>query len=124
MQEPSENQESRTSKINGAYLELLRIDKILQKCHEYREKGNLSKWNEQLDGIWAELASEFDLTKVTKNQRYFVYMKKINNLIGRNQRNRMKLNQILIMKQIFLKNLQNKQGKGTAYIDEDEDAIE
>ena len=123
MQEPNDNAINQKSKINSAFLELTRIHGLFLKCHEYRQKGNLTKWNEQLDSIWSELAGEYDPFQKEKKD-YFKKMKDLNDLIAKSSHNRRRLNQILITKQIFLKYLQNQQGKGSSYIDEDEDSFE
>lgn len=119
-QEAGEEQTSRKSKINAAFLELVRLDKIWNKCHEYKDKGNLSKWNEQLDSAWAELGGSLN-PKIKTEKSFIDTIKILNKLLVKYRRNRLAMNKILINKQMILKNIQDHQGKGTAYEDEDED---
>lgn len=111
------------SKINAGFLELVRLNDIWTRCHFYRERGNLSKWNEQLDSAWAELGADLKLEN-KKHASFFRVIKMLNQKISENRKKRNVLNQVLLHKQIFLKRLQNEQGKGTAYDDEDEDDLD
>ena len=123
MEEYEQEFSSRKSKINSAGFELARMDALWTKCHLYREHGNLAKYNDILDSLWTEIGSGLNPDN-KKDNKYIQQMSDFNTKIIRNRKNRNILNQYLMKKHIFLKRLQDLQGKGTAYQDEDEDAIE
>lgn len=108
-----ENEEIKQSKYNAAVAQLYRLDMLWQKCHEDRLNGRLIKWNNDLDCIWTELASDSISKHMEKYNHY-------NKLIIKYKSHRSLLNQVLMLKEIFLRKLQNKQGKGTAYQEEDD----
>ncbi len=109
-----QEEEEKKSKYNAAVAQLYRLDTLWQGCHFFRAKGNLINWNYRLDCIWTELASD---SNTDDGKKFNFFMK----LIVRHRKNRTILNQVLMEKEIFLRKLQNKQGKGTAYVDESED---
>jgi len=109
--------EVKVSKYNSALAQLYRIDRLWNLCHTFRRRGILEKWNETLDCVWTELASdsiEEDIKKFSSFIGSIIKNKK-------NGNNRSILYIILMNKEIFLRKLQNRQGKGTAYEDESED---
>ncbi|KKL81192.1 hypothetical protein LCGC14_1997240 [marine sediment metagenome] len=109
--------ETKKSKYHGTFSQLYRLDSLWQLCHEFRKKGNLKQWNFNLDCVWTELASD---AEKTDNEKFNEFIEKIiENKLKRNI-----LYQILMEKEIFLRKLQNKQGKGTAYEDLTEDDLE
>ena len=109
------------SKLNAGLFELMRLHEIWMRCHQYKRAGNLAKWNDELDCAWTELDSDLD---IKKHKQYFDIFDKLMADTIKFSKNRIILNQILMKKQIFLKRVQNVQGKGTAYIDETEDDFE
>jgi len=109
--------EQKLSKYNAAVAQLYRVDKLWQLCHFYRGRGNPLKWNEKLDCIWTELASDADDEETKKFNKFTKDM-------IQNRKSKGILNQILINKEIWLRKLQNKQGKGSAYSDASEDDFE
>jgi hypothetical protein len=111
MQEGQE--ENKISKYNSAVAQLYRLDNLWQRCHEYRLIGNLSKWNDTLDCVWTELAADTG-SNITKTY------KKIKDDIIKYKSKRSQFYQVLMLKEIFLRKIQNKQGKGTAYQEDDE----
>lgn len=123
MEEYEQEFSSRKSKINSAGFELERINVLWTKCHAYREQGNLAKYNHELDSVWTEIGSGLH-PENKKDRQYIKEMFDLNLKIIKYRNNRNMLNQYLMKKHIFLKRLQDLQGKGTAYQDEDEDAIE
>lgn len=104
-------------------MELVRIDKLFDQAHQRRAAGNLLGWNQQLDSLWAELASGLN-EKVPKHKILLDKIKRLNDDIVRYRLHRGKLNQILLEKHITLKKIQDEQGKGTAFKDDSEDDFE
>ena len=78
----------------------------------YYQKYN--QQNEELDCVWTELASD---STEEDDKKFDEFMKQIIT----NKKKRNILYQILMRKEIWLRRLQNKQGKGTAYADMSED---
>lgn len=111
-----EESEAKKSRYNAAFSQFYRLDGLWKMCNNYSIFGNLKKWNWVLDAIWRELSGD-----AQKGDHVKFY--KINNKIGlsRNKYSLLYFNTGL--KEEFLRKLQNKQGKGTAYLDEDEDMM-
>lgn len=105
---------TKISKYNSAVAQLYRLDNLWQRCHEHRLAGRLNKWNDSLDCVWTELAPDSSKKLINK---YYSFQKKI----IKYKKNRNILYQILMLKEIYLRTLQNNQGKGTSYQDEFED---
>jgi len=113
----SDESEEKKSKYNAAVSQIYRLDNLFQKAEHYRSVGNLKKWNWILDSIWIELASD---SNTNENEIY----EKFKSIISKYMKNRGIFYQILMRKEIWIRKLQNKQGKGTAYIDDSEDDFE
>lgn len=119
------------SKINAAGLINSALENLWSQSHYALATGNYLKWNSHLDAIWVILGGDCkengDEEKTMKALNAQIYesglksfaqsrgFKKIVNP------NISKTYQLLIKKSLFLRRLQNKQGKGTAYETEDED---
>jgi len=110
----SEESSDKKSKYNAAISQIYRLDNLFQKAEHYRNVGMLIKWNWVLDSIWIELASDSDTKDIKIFKKYII-------IISKYRQKKDKLYQILITKEIWLRKLQNHQGKGTSYIDESED---
>ena len=105
------------SVYNAAISQLYRLDQLWQDCHRYRNSGQLMKWNYTMDSIWTELGSD---AQTEHPKEFNSFMK----LVVENKDDKWKLYQVLMKKEIWLRKLQNKQGKGTAYEDVLEDIPE
>lgn len=105
--------EPKQSKYNAALAQLYRVDNLWKSAHFNSRSGNLKEWNWDLDSIWRELASD----AIPKDNKKFYT---INNLIKRYKKNKPQFYRILEYKEIFLRKLQNSQGKGSAYYEDDE----
>ena len=105
--------EPKLSKYNAALAQLYRIDDLWQVANLHSRSGQLIQWNWDLDVIWRELAGD-------ANKDDFIEYNRINKQIIINRKKRGLLYQTLQEKEIFLRKLQNKQGKGTAYYEDDE----
>jgi len=107
-----ENQEEiLKSKYNEAGNQLSRLNGIWLRCHFYRQKGNLFLWRINLDNAWAELAGN---TKFIK-QKHITKCKSFRKLIFENSNNRINFFQVLLEFEIWLRQIQDEQGKGTKY---------
>ena len=128
--------DERTSKINAAGIINITIENLWRDTYSAMATGNMVLWNRKLDAIWAILGGD-----VKKDETEDKDMGKINLKIyhtgsldhrktgfqvhGENEAQIMSLQYLLLKeKSLFLRRLQNKQGKGTAYISEDTDDMD
>jgi hypothetical protein len=138
---------TQTSKYNQGVAIIERLDYLWKKVNTYCANGSYSAWNEHLDIIWRELArdlsaSDYDNKKnpdgTIKEEgyktKYDKLDKEIKNLGGfkddlNETFNKISPEQIkkrneqykaLAEKDLFLRRLENKIGKGTKF-DEDDD---
>jgi hypothetical protein len=129
-----ESEESKVSKINAAGLINLTLENLWKDCYDAMAKANLSLWNTKLDAIWLILGG--DIKDNSPEDKYIMELDiKIYELGGlyssktvgfkkvTNENSTLQY-QLLKRKSIFLRRLQNKQGKGTAYDDGDDDDFE
>lgn len=128
----TEQQVIKLSKFNSAALINLRINHLWINVNNHAVSGEYFKWNNGLDRIWMELGG--DILDGSKEEEKFgkieeevnKKLKDFKNKTGFdsfNDEDKKKISEIysvLQEKEIFLRRLQNKQGKGTAY-DEDDD---
>tara|TARA_R100001530_G_C4248211_1_gene137127 strand:- start:116 stop:532 length:417 start_codon:yes stop_codon:yes gene_type:complete len=126
-------EEVKISKINSAGLINLRMHNLWEDANKHKRTGEFSKWNGDLDAIWCELVGDVDEGKEDDEN-----FKKLNEVLGKcgilmnwnvkqdgfssvNQTillSKAKQYQALLLKEAFLRRLQNTQGKGTAYAEE------
>lgn len=127
----------KTSKINSGMLQVIRLDLLWKDAHFHSRNGMYRKWNEDLDRIWCELAGDVkeDVKEgeKTEAEKYEdldkEYVKTISNIQKKgfksySDEDLKKLHfqkKALMNKETFLRKLQNKQGKGTAYDLDDDD---
>lgn len=123
----SSSNEAPKSKYNAALSQLYRLDSLWQKAHAQREARNLIQWNITLDSIWSELsedATTAQIKVINKIQRDLVMSKfftvtSSESGFKKPDPNKIKLAgelyQKLMIKEMILRRLQNKQGKGAAY---------
>ena len=122
------------SRINSAALINLRLTNLWIDANNHSRKGQYSSWNADLDCVWRELGGDtkekddesktfekisIELSKVAplsnwKSEKGFA---EINNDDLKKQN---KQYQLLMKKELFLRRLMNKQGKGTAYYEDDD----
>lgn len=112
------NYNAQYSQYNSAAQEISRTDSLFQKCHSLRSKGELKALNYELDGIWLELSGDKNL-QPQDIENYYVFQK----LYGKYKLDRNKVYQILIKKEMFLRKLQNRLGKGSKYKEEDDSGM-
>ena len=121
----------KVSKLNSGMLQNFRMDFLWKDRHTHARQGNYPKWNEDLDAMWCELSgdakkSDIDefktLDEAVSGELNQKRDKKGFEKPTLNDKSRIvKQKKVLMDKEIFLRRLQNKQGKGTAYNEEDDD---
>ena len=125
-----------TSRFNSGMLINLRLNNLWVLTHTYARKGQYSDWSAVLDRIWCELSADVDEEKDGKasNKKFediedelakvgVTNWGKFGGFEGKDAKAKLimtKQYRLLMKKEIFLRKLQNKQGKGTAYYDESE----
>lgn len=108
----SSTQEAPKSLFNSTIAILYRIDDLWKRAHNHAMAGRLLMWNWALDRVWCELAA--DANKDDKKE-YDAYNDKISKIDKRKSSEL--LYKTIQEKEIFLRLLQNKQGKGVKYED-------
>jgi len=126
--------ESKKSKYNSAIAQLYRMDDLWKDAHRHSRDISYGKWNEDLDRIWAELSSDASDKDQEKMDAINLNLTKLS-IYGLNPKIK-KHNpplyakiitlqkKYLMEKEICLRVLQNKQGKGSAYEDTIEDYMD
>ncbi len=128
------DEENKTSKINAAGLINSTLERLWLDCYNAMSVGDYSKWNTKLDAVWSILGGDCkkgetqdeDMTKLNleiyekgslkaKTGSGFNKVSNPNNAVQY---------QLLLKKNLFLRRLQNSQGKGTAYATGDGDDFE
>ena len=134
---------TKLSKINSAALINLRISNLWQNINRYAANGQFLKWNSELDRIWCELVGDVKPTKLKKkkdddeeeekgeeeifnsfNEKIAEEFKKLKIKTGfdkhtnSDKETRLLIYKAIQKKEVFLRRLMNKQGKGTAYQEE------
>src|SRR3990167_4553476 len=130
--EIEELDEIKTSKINSAGLNNLRMHEIWIDANKHKRSGEFSKWNGDLDAMWCELVGDVKdnddndkkfnninqaLGKTGSTLNYNLTRDGFNQVDDKEILNKTKQYLLLIKKESFLRRLQNEQGKGTAYQD-------
>ncbi len=125
----------RGSKINSGLLQVMRLDFLWKEASKFATLGLYKKWNDILDRVWCELAG--DVKKEGEFKKfgeltiaYANTIKPMNKKVGFEDFSEEDLatminqKQALINKEVFLRKLQNEQGKGTAYDDDEDEGFE
>ena len=129
----NEEQGNQTSRLNAAGLINSSLENLWNRCYSAMNSGNLVAWNRNLDAIWTILGGDCEDGDETDEK-----MSQINLQIYRtgslnhkksgfeklkdDESETMALQYLLLNKKsVFLRRLQNRQGKGTAYVSEDQD---
>ena len=128
---PPEQTEDATSKINAAGLIISTLEKLWSECYTSMAQGNYGLWNTKLDAIWVILGGDEITGGNIDNAINEIDIKlyETGSLKGKTgvgfqmtkNPNSALQYQMLKRKSLFLRRLQNKQGKGTAYKTDDED---
>jgi len=130
VEEAFNSEEDKLSKINSAGLINITIENLWKDCYTAMSSGDFLKWNRKLDAIWLILGGEknapedkFNEIDLSLYEMGSLSASKVgfNSLPDGWNEKRNKQYLKLRQKSLFLRRLQNNQGKGTAYADEDED---
>lgn len=123
--------DEKTSRINAAGLINSTLERLWLECYYFMSTGDYQKWNTKLDAVWAILGGDVeedgDIEKGFNRINLKIYEKgTLSGKIGEGFNRKANPNnsiqyQWLLKKSLFLRRLQNKQGKGTAYHNEDDD---
>ena len=125
--------EDKTSRINAAGIINITLENLWRDAYSAMSNGNLTTLNYKLDAIWALLGGDEkeDSEWATKFNKIDLEVHNTGSLsgkttgfelIGDEKKTSRSLQYLLLRnKAIFLRRLQNKQGKGTAYHDEEYD---
>jgi len=113
------NNQNRQSKFNSTIAILIRIDRLWQDTHRHSRSGELIKWNWDLDRVWCELISDVNKEDIAEFEKFTKKISEIDKT--KKQIYQEELYHLLMEKEKFLRILQNKQGKGVSYMDEEED---
>lgn len=129
----------KVSKINSAMLVNLTLNNLWVEYYQYFMQGRFLDANSNLDCIWTILGGESNIQGKDIEVKYNEIEKELSesgglqnsisikgfNGISKGQITKL-INQknILLKKALFLRRLQNNQGKGTAYEDADEEEAE
>lgn len=133
----SDNSE-KLSKINSAGLINLRLHNLWVDAGKHARKGRYADWNFDLDVIWRELGGDVDEgkepeKKFLKFNSKLAEINPINNwkkndgfsIVPKDKEEKKTKQYFLLMdKELFLRRLMNKQGKGTAYQDSIDDYMD
>lgn len=143
-------EEKRTSKHNSSVSIIIRLDFLWKDANRHSRLGHFADWNNDLDTIWRELARDLkddeykdqkekkegkDITTKGYKSNFDAFDEEIktsgriedsagqgfNKLTEDQITTRAKQYEILNRKDLFLRRLENHLGKGTKFIDEDED---
>jgi hypothetical protein len=127
-QDESDNQ---TSRINAAGLINSTLEKLWVESYSAMAQGKYDTWNIKLDSIWAILGGDVvegdNTDKAINKMNLDIYSKgslKSKSGTGFSQKanpNNSIQYQLLLKKSLYLRRLQNLQGKGTAYKTSDMD---
>jgi hypothetical protein len=125
--------EDKISRINTAGLTNINLENLWKDCYNAMAHGQLVLWNRKLDAIWSILGGDQkegdDFDKEMKSINLALYKtgslnhtKKGFGSLSDKEAENMSLQYLYLNKKsLFLRRLQNKQGRGTAYANEDED---
>ena len=121
------------SRINAAGLINSTLEKLWNESYTAMADGNYNRWNIKLDSIWTTLGGdepegETKDKEITKLNTKIYEQGTLKSKTGSGFEQKPNPNNpmqylLLLKKSLFLRRLQNKQGKGTAYVSDDDDDI-
>ncbi len=130
------DEEEKISKINAAGIINVTIENLWRDAFISMSKGDLVTWNRKLDSIWSILGGDVKEGEVEDKDMGALNLKiyetgSLNHKkvgfqkLKEDESTKMALQYILLNKKnLFLRRLQNKQGKGTAYKSDDTDDMD
>ena len=108
-----------SSKYNEASMQIMRLHNLWVKIEENVNKGNLKEWQNLLDSIWRELRADVNHLKEPEKTIKENKLLKLRVLVAYSK-TRTEWNNALNGRHEFLKQLQDKVGKGGIFIDNSE----
>jgi len=115
-----EVEETKISKYNQALGQLMRLDNLWRTFHNLVLKGSLQQADFVLDRVWGELSGDTRTPDETGKKENDDKLSKFIDKGIIDKTKKLQFYKALMEKETFLRKLQNKQGKGTAYQDEDD----
>ena len=122
------------SRINAAGIINSTLEKLWNESYTTMANGDYLKWNIKLDSIWAILGGDvidggtedkdFEKLNLAIYEKGTLHSKVGTGFSQKPNPNNAIQYQLLLKKSLFLRRLQNKQGKGTAYASDDDDDID
>jgi len=109
---------TKTSKYNEAGFNILRLHNSWLRCAQYRSNANLDKWKWELDNVWSDLVQ--DVTKEKLGNEYTIVLQKnsaLKKIVAQYYDDKNKLYLALDARHNFLRQLQDRVGKGGVYDD-------
>lgn len=146
----AQEEQEKVSKYNSGVFIIQRLDNLWNNANRHAINNEFNKWNKNLDRIWLEIArdlpdTEFEDKKNAKGETIKGYRTKFQEIedeldkTGALQdsfgsdfeqpstkeiKNRIKQYEVLMKKDLFLRRLENKVGKGTRFEDTSEDDMD
>jgi len=146
----AEEGQEKVSKYNSGVFIIQRLNDLWNMANENAINNKFNKWNKNLDRIWLEIArdlpdSEFEDQQNKKGETIKGYRTKFQEIEDKLDKtgalqdnfgsdfeepstneikNRIKQYQVLMEKDLFLRRLENKVGKGTKFDDTSEDDMD
>ena len=122
--------DEKMSKINSAGIINITLENLWRDCYTAMSRGDLTLRNTKLDAVWAILGGEVerdsDEDKAINELDLKIYNEgELKSKVGKgfnvkaNPNNAIQY-QLLKNKSLYLRRLQNSQGKGTSYINNDD----
>ena len=124
--------EDKISRINSAGIINITIENLWRESYSAMARGDLVTWNRKLDAVWLILGGDVDVDSKLDKEFYKIDLQlhKTGNLNHKSKGfqktsttdgSNIALQYLILRnKAIFLRRLQNSQGKGTAYASGDE----
>lgn len=127
--------EQNISKINTAGLQNLRRDELWKDANKHSRNGEYKKWNEDLDALWRELSGSTKKESAEEKEwnslceefsKVYSPVQKVGfeQLQDGDYAKLLKQKAVLVQKEIFLRRLEDSQGKGAAYKDASDDYMD
>lgn len=118
------SEERLISEFNEAKFQIYRLHNIWVECRYLREKGKLISWRWRLDTAMIELWNDAERLDGNSEKKYYTTkLRNLNKEVAEKlkEKNLEKLYNKLMEKEIFLREIQEKAGKGAKFRPADDD---
>lgn len=128
------------SKYNAGLLQIQRISRLWDNAHIAAQSKDWGRYEVVLERVWMELAPDAEPESFKAIEKLIISLSKVKaiksgwksemlkeenpDLWKKEQEKGRKMQRALEEYEIFLRKVQNKQGKGTAYLDESDEAAD